>query len=123
MCLKVAPNEWLLASGSSDHTCKIWCTISYKKPLSQVQEDIMVIFTIAHKKKAEQSLKDLNAYIDITDPIYDRQASDRSVLQIGEAHLPTAYQASLLWTLRHEGPVISVCFSPDSTYFLIFLIF
>ena len=86
------------------------------KSLSQVQQDIMVITTQAHKKKAEQSLKGLNAYIDITNPLYDQQASDRSALMIGESHIATAYQATLLWTLRHNGPVISIDFSPDSMY-------
>lgn len=42
LCVKIAPNGWLLATGSADHTCKVWNTVSYRKDLGHVQHEINV---------------------------------------------------------------------------------
>ena len=48
LCVKIAPNGWLLATGSADNTCKVWNTVSYRKNINQVQNEITV--------KAQQSI-------------------------------------------------------------------
>lgn len=67
----------------------------------------------------------MNAYINISDPMYDIQADqpdDRQALKVGEAELATGYHSDLILTLRHDGPVMSVCFSANSVYVSVYLI-
>lgn len=42
LCLKVAPNKRLLATGSADFTCKLWNIASYGKDTETVKQDRLV---------------------------------------------------------------------------------
>ena len=42
LCIQFSPNNLFLASGSTDHTCKIWNVFSYFKDPSVVLEEMEV---------------------------------------------------------------------------------
>jgi WD40 repeat protein len=41
--LQVAPNGWLLATASSDCTCKIWNILSYRKDVGLISQEMEVL--------------------------------------------------------------------------------
>ena len=70
---------------------------------------------------AEASIKSLNSNIDILDENFKYQEENfpkRDQLMIGESSLATGYHADLILTLRHDAEVLSLCFSPNSEYYI-----
>ncbi|KAL2918171.1 hypothetical protein HK105_202098 [Polyrhizophydium stewartii] len=107
LCVRLSPNGRYLATGSTDHTCKIWNVTSYRKHLDTVQREL---------QQTEAFLRKLNGYIDISDPSYDEQLKyqEFTSLRIGEVPLSSGYHADLRCTLRHDAPVLCVRFTCNS---------
>ncbi|KAI8930281.1 WD40-repeat-containing domain protein [Entophlyctis helioformis] len=107
LCVRLSPNGRFLATGATDHTCKIWNVTSYRKELDAVQKEL---------QQTEAYIRKLNGYIDVTDPSYDEQLKyqEFSVLKLGETPLSSGYHADLRCTLRHDAPVLCVRFTCNS---------
>ena len=108
ICLAIAPNSRILATGSNDNTCKIWSIVSYSKTFQNIETELNDCI------KAEEFIK---RKIDILDESYDDQFKkdvEMNALKIGEMPLPSGYHADLMFTYRHEATVLAVTFTAAS---------
>ncbi|KAJ3072138.1 Target of rapamycin complex subunit lst8 [Podochytrium sp. JEL0797] len=107
LAIAISPNGRFLASASTDHTTKLWSVVSYMKDIDIVQAELL---------NASQKSRQLDEYIQVHDDKYDVQIKMREFvgLRIGEVPLPTGYHSDLLFTFRHDAPVMSVAFSSAS---------
>ncbi|KAI9203334.1 WD40-repeat-containing domain protein [Polychytrium aggregatum] len=107
LCVKVSPNFRLLASGATDHTCKLWSIVSYMRDTDEVEQEL---------EEAEIMREKLEKCIDILETSYDVQIPMRDFtgVKIGEVPIPLAFHADLLFTFCHDAPVLSVQFNSMS---------
>ncbi|ORX81866.1 WD40 repeat-like protein [Anaeromyces robustus] len=98
LCLKIAPNKRLLATGSMDFTCKLWNIASYSKDTETVKNERLKEYI------------DFNGLIDITYP-YEKE---RLGIRIGEVPICTGFHADVMFTYRHEAPVTILEFNRTS---------
>ncbi|TPX42556.1 hypothetical protein SeLEV6574_g05538 [Synchytrium endobioticum] len=120
ICMAISPSSVLLATGSLDHTCKLWSIASYLKSPATVADD-----RIREREVADS----LGLCVNVGDEETDCQApkpsgkfkdglpvmqADSKEFRVGEVPLSSGYHADLLFTFRHEAPVLSVTFNIDS---------
>ncbi|KAJ3276915.1 hypothetical protein HK104_003585, partial [Borealophlyctis nickersoniae] len=104
LCVRISPNNRFLATGATDNTCKLWNIASYNKEYNGVQQELQESREVAAK---------LDQYIMVSDDSYDIQLKNKDFdgLKIGEVPMAMGYHGDLLFTFRHEGPVLSVRFN------------
>ncbi|KAJ3209277.1 hypothetical protein HDU67_006292 [Dinochytrium kinnereticum] len=107
MSLCVSPNGRFLATGATDHTTKLWAVVSYLKDVEGV---------LAEQNDANAKIKELDSLIPVHDEKYDIQIELKEFtgLRIGEVPLPMGYHADLIFTFRHEAPVLCLTFNTAS---------
>jgi WD40 repeat protein len=110
LCVKFSLDKQLLATCSSDNTCKLWRINSYQKDLLNVK---------AQLKQTDTVNRVLEGYIDVLDEELDSQLQfERSqVVMLGEVPISPGYHADLKFTFQHEAPVLSCAFTINSEYY------
>ncbi|KNC98818.1 uncharacterized protein SPPG_05795 [Spizellomyces punctatus DAOM BR117] len=108
LCVRVSPNNRLLASGATDNTCKLWNMTSYAKDYNSVQQELQESNRVAQKMEDP---------IRVDDESYNVQigTKDFTGLKIGDLPIPLGFHADLLFTFRHEGPVLAARFNNSSS--------
>ncbi|KAJ3021171.1 hypothetical protein HKX48_009091 [Thoreauomyces humboldtii] len=110
LSLQISPHSRFLATGASDHTCKLWSITSYAKDYEAVQHEL---------QEADRTWNRMNDYIHLedSDPGMDAQvkSGDLSAWKIGDAAISQGYHGDLMYTFRHDGPVLSVKFNRSSS--------
>ncbi|KAI8904591.1 hypothetical protein DFJ77DRAFT_244630 [Powellomyces hirtus] len=110
LALQISPNNRLLATGATDHTCKIWSITSYAKNYKAVQQEL---------EDAEMTSRRMNDLIRLEDEDegieYQKQIGDLGEWKIGDPPISTGYHGDLMFTYRHEGPVLAVRFNNSSS--------
>ncbi|KAJ3101507.1 Transducin (beta)-like 3 [Phlyctochytrium planicorne] len=107
MSMRISPNGRFLATGATDHTTKLWTIVSYLKDVDKV---------IAEQSDAASASKTLDSLIPVHDEKYNVQIDLKifTGLRIGEVPLPMGYHADLVFTFRHEAPVLCMDFNRAS---------
>jgi hypothetical protein len=107
MCVKLSVDKQLLATCSSDYTCKLWKVSSYQKDLLEVKAEL---------KQCDHANEILEGYIDVTDVKFDSQLQfDRiQTLRLGEVPISSGYHTALRFTFQHEAPVLTCAFTINS---------
>lgn len=105
--VKLSVDRQLMATCSSDDTCKIWKIDSYQKDNSEVTQALL---------ETEELSQKLNGMIDVLDETFDSQLTftERQTLKIGDLPINSGYHADLKFTLNHEAPVTCAAFSKNS---------
>ncbi|KAJ3351217.1 U3 snoRNP protein [Allomyces javanicus] len=98
--LAMSPSGAFLATCSTDKTCKVWNVMSYQR------EDTEVTETLTDTREPGDR-------IDVWDEGLDN-AEDNNELHIGSVDFKLGYHADVLWTLKHEAPVVSASFNRDN---------
>ncbi|KAJ3153099.1 hypothetical protein HDU89_000727 [Geranomyces variabilis] len=106
LALQISPNNRLLATGATDHTCKLWSITSYAKDYESVQQEIRDADRQSHKMNDGIRLEDPDDGIE-----HQMKTGDVSAWKIGDAPISQGYHGDLVYTFRHEGPVLSVRFN------------
>ncbi|KAI9007366.1 WD40-repeat-containing domain protein [Gaertneriomyces semiglobifer] len=108
LCVRISPSNRLLASGATDNTCKLWSVTSYAKDFHSVQDEL---------KNEAETVRLLEQKIRIDDESTDDQILSKNLtgFRMGEKFLTQGFHADLVYTLRHEGPVLSVRFNNSSS--------
>ncbi|KAI8823149.1 WD40-repeat-containing domain protein [Fimicolochytrium jonesii] len=110
LAVKASANGRLLATGSGDWTAKVWNVTSWGRDWEGVCAEI------EEGRKQEQKMDDM-IRLDEDDPMFQAQmlAGDMHGYKIGDAPITLGYHGDLLFTYRHDGPVLSVCFNNTSS--------
>ncbi|TPX32090.1 hypothetical protein SmJEL517_g04755 [Synchytrium microbalum] len=120
ICMSISPSSLLLATGSLDHTCKLWAIASYlKSPAAvanerlrerQVADIIGRAIRVDDESSDQQAPQFTGKYKD-GEPIMEQENTE---FRVGEVPLASGYHSDLLFTYRHEAPVLCVAFNRQS---------
>eukprot|EP01135_Chromosphaera_perkinsii_P007248 Nk52_evm56s745 gene=Nk52_evmTU56s745 len=103
-----SPNGRLMATGSNDHTCKIWDILSFSRDYRVVCDEKRI-----HNETDQFYDRPFSIAHDELDCFPDRE-EELGEMRAGEVFINTGYHADVIFTLRLEGPCTFVDFSFDS---------
>ena len=109
LCVKLSLDKQLLATCSTDQTCKLWRVSSYQKDFIQIKSQF---------KECDTASQLLDGYIDVLNKEFDSQLQfqEKQVLKLGEVPISSGYHADLRFTFQHEAPVLTCAFTVNSEY-------
>lgn len=110
LCMKRSSNGRFLATGSSDHTCKLWNVGSYRKDLAVVEVEL----SQSAKSEAELDRPIELSNLDYLDEYVEKNFGFVTEVPIGEVSLSAGFHGDLMFTYRHDAPVLAVDFNKDS---------
>lgn len=111
LSLQFSPDRMYLATGSGDHTCKVWLVSSYQRTVEEIDAERKI------EKEIELSFN-RQFDVSIAEEVIVRGGAaarkDIGELCAGEVPFYSGYHGDLVHSLRHEAAVRSLIFNRTS---------